>query len=172
MHDLPLTRWHSPAWTIHLTSNAMLFDNFLNGNLSIWSSMKSTKFLCLTSMWLIPKYVIDTKEINISFCLLPHDIFTKEIIIQVPSFCIQSLYSWTKLTQRNERHLIIKLCTYIITLFHKCCAKFTAWYYLCNLKTLLSNKNQAFGEVIELTSPFEKRKEVCLLFFLLENNAV
>ena len=39
-----------------------------------------------------------------------------ERIIQVQSFSIQSLYSWTKLTRRNERHLIIKLCTYIVTL--------------------------------------------------------
>ena len=41
-------------------------------------------------------------------------IFILERIIQVQSFSIQSLYSWTKLTRRNERHLIIKLCTYII----------------------------------------------------------
>ena len=40
-----------------------------------------------------------------------------ERIIQVQSFPIQSLYPWTKLTWRNERHLIIKLCTCIITLF-------------------------------------------------------
>ena len=39
-----------------------------------------------------------------------------ERIIQVQSFSIQSLYPWTKLTRRNERHLIIRLCTYIITL--------------------------------------------------------
>ena len=30
---------------------------------------------------------------------------------------IQSLYPWKKLTRRNERHLVIKLCTCIITLF-------------------------------------------------------
>ena len=35
------------------------------------------------------------------------------------SFSIQSLYPWTKLTRRNERHLIIKLCTCIITLKRK-----------------------------------------------------
>ena len=43
----------------------------------------------------------------------------KERIIQVQSFSIQSLYSWTKLTQQNERHLIIKLCTCIITVQNK-----------------------------------------------------
>ena len=32
------------------------------------------------------------------------------------SFSIQSIYPWAKLTQGNERHLIIKLCTCIITL--------------------------------------------------------
>ena len=49
--------------------------------------------------------------------------YFRKKIIQVPSFSIQSLYSWTKLTWRNERHLLIKLCTYIITLFtlsHNC----------------------------------------------------
>ena len=43
--------------------------------------------------------------------------FFLERNIQVQSFSIQSLYPWTKLTRRNERHLIIKLCTCIITLF-------------------------------------------------------
>ena len=41
-----------------------------------------------------------------------------ERIIQVQSFSIQSLYPGTKPTRRNERHLIIKLCTYIITLIN------------------------------------------------------
>ena len=41
-----------------------------------------------------------------------------ERIIWVQSFCIQSLYPWTKLTWRNERHLIIKLCTCIINLIN------------------------------------------------------
>ena len=43
--------------------------------------------------------------------------FVLERIILMQSFFIQSLYHWKKLTQRNERHLVIKLCTYIITLF-------------------------------------------------------
>ena len=43
--------------------------------------------------------------------------FVLERIILMQSFYIQSLYPWTKLTLRNERHLIIKLCTCILTLF-------------------------------------------------------
>ena len=46
-------------------------------------------------------------------------IIKMEMIIQVQSFSIQTLYPWTKLTRRNERHLIIKLCTCIITLNQK-----------------------------------------------------
>ena len=45
--------------------------------------------------------------------------FFWERIIQVQSFSIQSLYPWKKLTWRNERHLVIKLCTCIITLFFR-----------------------------------------------------
>ena len=44
---------------------------------------------------------------------------TKERIIQVQSFSIQSLYPRTKLTRQNERHLIIKLCICMTTLKHK-----------------------------------------------------
>ena len=46
------------------------------------------------------------------------DKWIMERIIQVQSFSIQSLYPWTKLTQQNERHLIIKLCTCIISLMN------------------------------------------------------
>ena len=49
--------------------------------------------------------------------LMLYWIFFLERIIQVQSFSIQSLYPWKKLTQRNKRHLVIKLCPYIITLF-------------------------------------------------------
>ena len=49
--------------------------------------------------------------------LMLYWIFFLERIIQVQSFSIQSLYPWKKLTQRNERHLVIKLCTCIFTLF-------------------------------------------------------
>ena len=44
-------------------------------------------------------------------------VLSQKRIIQVQSFPIQSLYPLTKLTRRNERYLIIKLCTCIITLF-------------------------------------------------------
>ena len=57
------------------------------------------------------KLVVNEQEV----CFFFH-IYT-ERIIQVQSFSIQSLYPLTKLTRRNERHLIIKLCTCIITLY-------------------------------------------------------
>ena len=37
--------------------------------------------------------------------------------ILMQSFFIQSLYPWKKLTPQNERHLAIKLCTYITLFF-------------------------------------------------------
>ena len=63
-------------------------------------------------------------DISLSLTLtqqkLPN-LILKDKIIQVQSFSIQSLYPWTKLTRRNERHFIIKLWTCIITVSPKIC---------------------------------------------------
>ena len=57
-------------------------------------------------------------------------------------FSIQSLYPWTKLTRRNERHFIIKICTYIITLNKKTCDLWNLISSLSPLDCLTKQRHQ------------------------------